>query len=65
MNVWPDGYQHPLSQVEHADWNAKNYPGTQQLCVDCDSPTGRCEDDSLFTDDHGPLCPDCYEARCV
>ncbi len=46
---------------------------TRQLCVECDDPTGRCEDDTLeielesfhwgriCTAWHGPLCPACYE----
>lgn len=51
----------PMYQSEHEAYNATHYPGTRQLCVECDEPTGRCEDDSLYTDDeHGPLCPDCF-----
>lgn len=59
-NSWPDGKRHPLSQSEHDKWNAAHYPGTRQLCVNCDAPTGRCEDDSLFFDGHGPLCVACW-----
>jgi len=33
-----------------------------QMCVRCDEPTNRCEDDSLFIDDHpGPVCEECYD----
>lgn len=50
-----------LSQDAHAAINARHYPGTRQLCARCDQPTGRCEDDSLHTEDgEGPLCEDCY-----
>jgi len=61
------------SQSEHERINAREYPGTRQLCVECDEPTGRCEDDSLeveienyhwghiCTHWHGPLCPACYD----
>jgi len=57
-----------MSQSDHEKWNASNYPGTLQLCDICDSPTGRCEDDSLYADDEGevgPLCEVCwtYETR--
>jgi hypothetical protein len=47
---------------EHEAHNATHYPGTRQLCVRCDDPTGRCEEDSIYVDDEGPLCPDCAEA---
>jgi hypothetical protein len=30
-----------------------------QRCVKCDAPTGRCEDDSIFDGERGPLCEDC------
>lgn len=48
---------------EHESWNANHYPGTRQLCVECDAPTGRCEEDSLYADEErerGPLCEDCW-----
>ena len=54
------------TQCEHARINAKEYPGTRQLCVRCDQPTGRCEDDSIYLEpefEHqsslGPLCEEC------
>jgi hypothetical protein len=61
MNTWPDGRRHAMSQSDHDKWNAKNYPGTRQLCSECGAPTGRCEDDSLFRSDIGPLCEDCWK----
>jgi len=61
-NTWPGGSRRAMTQSEHDTWNAQSYPGTRQLCVKCDDPTGRCEDDSLFLDDSvGPLCPECWE----
>lgn len=60
MNTWPKGYRHAISQTEHEEWNRRNYPGTRQLCAICDRPTGRCEDDSIFVNDEGPLCENCY-----
>ena len=64
MNTWPKGYRHGLLQAEHDAWNAHNYPGTRQLCSECNEPTGRCEDDSLYaedeTDSKYPLCVECW-----
>ena len=62
MNTWPRGVRRPLTQSEHERWNANNYPGTRQLCVMCDQPTDRCEEDELRIDelDLGPLCERCY-----
>jgi len=61
MNTWPKGYRHVMSQSDHEKWNAHNYPGTLQICVQCDEITGRCEDDSIYLEDEtGPLCEDCY-----
>ena len=51
------------TQCEHARINAKEYPGTRQLCIDCDQPTGRCEDDSIFYEDDGPFCIGCYNKK--
>ncbi|WP_280568164.1 hypothetical protein [Chromohalobacter sp. 296-RDG] len=64
-NTWPDGLRHAISQGEHAAWNADNYPGTLQLCNECDEPTGRCEEDGIYADDDGeigPLCEACWAA---
>lgn len=69
MNTWPGGHRHAIHQSDHETWNARNYPGTRQICVKCESETGRCEEDSLYIDDqtplredqqHGPFCDDCY-----
>lgn len=45
-----------ISQNEHAIINAREYPGTRQLCSKCDEPTGRCEDDSIRNSDGDPVC---------
>jgi hypothetical protein len=65
MNTWPGGRKRALSQDEHEAWNSYNYPGTRQLCVECNTPTGRCEEDSIYLDYedgdyYGPLCEECY-----
>ena len=63
MNTWPGGQRHSMTQSEHIAWNARNFPGTRQLCEECGEATGRCEDDSLYADydgDIGPLCEDCW-----
>jgi hypothetical protein len=32
------------------------------MCADCGDPTGRCEEDSLHSDDGaGPFCEPCYD----
>ncbi len=61
MNSWPGGHRRAMSQSEHARWNAQNYPGTRQICVKCDEPTGNAEDHSNYTEDNGPYCGKCYE----
>lgn len=61
MNTWPGGHRRPMYQSEHERWNATHYPGTEQMCGKCDSPTGRCEEDSMYVDDcDDPVCPECY-----
>jgi hypothetical protein len=61
MNTWPNGCRHAMHQSEHESWNASNYPGTLQLCSECEAPTERCEDDSIYLEDEtGPLCESCY-----
>ena len=60
QNSWPDGYRHAIYQSEHEAWNASHYPGTRQLCSICDRPTGRCEDDAIWSEDGEPLCEGCY-----
>ena len=60
MNTWPGGRRHAMYQSEHEEWNAKHYPGTRQLCSICEQPTGRCEDDTLWSEDNEPLCEECW-----
>ena len=62
-NTWPGGQRHAMSQDDHEHWNARHYPGTRQLCILCDEPTGRCEEDELYVDDEGPLCETCWTER--
>ena len=65
MNTWPGGRRHGMAQSEHDAWNARNFPGTRQLCEQCGNPTGRCEDDSLYAGEDGeigPLCEECWTA---
>lgn len=59
-NIWPGGYRHAMHQTEHESWNAWNYPGTRQLCSLCDEPTGRCEDDTIWSKDEQPICSECH-----
>jgi hypothetical protein len=62
-NEWPGGRRHAMDQGEHERWNARNYPGTRQLCCQCDEPTDQCEEDAIYTEDGvGPLCLDCWHA---
>ena len=62
MNTWPDGQRHAMSQTEHEQWNRTHAPGTRQCCDRCGEFTGRCEDDSLYSESgKGPLCEDCYK----
>ena len=65
MNTWPTGYRCAISQDAHEKWNAFNYPGTRQLCIKCEEPTGRCEEDALDIEDEDgnvePYCESCYE----
>lgn len=62
-NTWPGGAPEALSQSQHEAWNADNSPGTRQMCVACDEPTGRCEETALYVEDGdlGPLCEACYD----
>lgn len=61
INAWPNGIKRAMTQCEHERWNASNYPGTKQLCANCNEPTGTCEEDSRSDDNgNGPLCLDCY-----
>lgn len=59
-NSWPGGERKAISQDEHEAWNAKHYPGTRQLCVKCEEPTGRCEEDAIYLESgDGPVCEEC------
>lgn len=58
-NSWPNGHKQGISQGDHEKWNAYNYPGTKQLCSNCEQPTGNCEEDSVFNEDGNPICDTC------
>ncbi len=61
MNTWPGGRRHAMTQSDHEAWNARNFPGTRQLCEQCGEPTDRCEEDAIYTDSgEGPLCVECW-----
>lgn len=60
QNTWPGGRRHAMSQADHEAWNSRNYPGTRQLCSECGQPTGRCEEDSMYTE-MGPVCEGCWQ----
>jgi hypothetical protein len=59
MNTWPQGKRRAMTQSEHENWNADNYPGTLEICIKCDEPTGNCEEDNILDDDGYPHCYDC------
>lgn len=62
MNTWPGGFKHALTPDQHETWNYNHYPGTRQLCDICHSPTGRCEEDSIYVGgDIGPVCEECRD----
>ena len=61
MNTWPNGIRKVMTQTEHEKWNAGNYPGTRQICCNCDEPTGSCEEDQILNDKGDPLCNACAE----
>ena len=61
-NSWPGGTRRALHQNEHERWNSQHYPGTRQLCCECEEPTGQCEEDGLYVGDSGPYCFPCYYA---
>lgn len=73
MNDWIDkehvlrqtGGVTPLLQSEHAEVNAR-YPGcTLEYCCQCNQATGRAgrSEDSLYCEDEGPFCWDCWQAN--
>ncbi len=49
------------TQKEHQIYNRYNYPGTRQLCSQCDEATERCADDTIWSKDGFPLCENCYD----
>jgi len=49
-----------MTQAEHENYNSSHYPGTRQLCSLCGEPTGRCEDDTIWSNDDEPICVECY-----
>ena len=56
------GINRPLLQSQHAEVNAR-FPGlTLEYCCECSGKTGRAgrADDSLFIDDNGPFCLECF-----
>jgi len=59
MNTWPKGYRHAMYPDQHEAWNATHYPGTRQLCHECEQPTGRCEEDSILNADGYAVCGEC------
>ena len=59
MNTWPGGNRHAMSQDDHETWNQQHYPGTLQLCYNCDDPTTFCEEDGIFDDAGNAYCQDC------
>jgi hypothetical protein len=61
QNSWPDGRRRAMDQDEHERWNAGRWPGTRQLCSECEDATGRCEEDSIYRGERGPLCEGCGE----
>jgi len=61
MNTWPDGKRRALTQSQHAEWNASNYPGTLELCSECDEPTGYCEEDGRDGAEGARYCDECIK----
>ncbi len=61
VNTWPGGRRHAMDQTKHEKWNATHYPGTRQLCSQCEEPTGRCEEDTIRSKKDEPLCELCFE----
>jgi len=51
---------------EHEAINAREWPGTRQICARCGDATGRCEEDSIDVPNFGPVCEVCdSELRCT
>ena len=48
------------TQSEHNAINAREYPGTRQICTNCGEPTKRCEDDGIWSEYlDGWICIEC------
>ena len=62
-NTWPNGRRHAMTQSEHENWNAGNWPGTRQLCTVCEQPTGCCEEDEIVNELGQPICEECSNAN--
>jgi len=62
-NSWPGDVRRSMTQSEHEQWNASNYPGTREMCSVCDSPTGRCGEDSMWSEAGEPLCEECNKLQ--
>jgi hypothetical protein len=58
-NTWPNGERKAMTQSEHDNWNADNYPGTLEICFSCDEPTGNCEEDNIEDDEGNAICSEC------
>ena len=64
MNTWPGGFRHVMTQGAHEQWNKSHYPGTRQLCCECEEPTTFCEEDGLWLDNgSGPFCVSCFHQK--
>jgi hypothetical protein len=59
MNTWPGGHRHAMDQDEHEKWNASHYPGTKEICCQCDEPTGFCEEDGYKDENGAAYCKKC------
>lgn len=52
------------TQSQHEEINRREYPGTRQICSNCDEPTERCEDDGIWSEKlDGWICPDCAKGK--
>ncbi len=50
-----------MTQSQHERYNRKHYPGTRQMCAECDEPTGRTVEDGLTNKKGQWVCPECYK----
>lgn len=56
------GIRRPLDQGQHRAVNARYEGCTLEYCCKCEAATGFAGpgDDSLYTEDDGPFCRDCF-----